>query len=290
MAMVDVYEGLPFTEMVVNSSSTVQANALLRLGVFVPVKRNYKANELAASSAHVIDASEEFRTLKFVEKEGYRNVTVTGLRLNFDTDFKVWCGIIQAFYESGYQSEVSVKFTDFAKLCGFPTKRIDKALRARLDDSFLRLRNQAIQFRESSHDKGKSYTGGLISSIAYDTEEDIVTLVPDPKLWELYKIDHQVLLQLKALSKLPRQEVAQCLYVYLSALPERPYPISFTRLRERMQLTSSKVAEQNRSISSAINKLISIGYLQGSVVKKGSDRYLLVEKRCPKLSLRGLPK
>lgn len=291
MVVEKVEDGSLLTELDVNSKSTVQANALLRLGVFVPVKRSKRIVDGSGESmgampvGHCFDASDEFRTLQIVRREGYQKILITGLKLNFDTDFKVWCGIVLAFNQEGYRRDgVRLPFKEFAKMCGFPSKRMDAALRERVSESLVRIRNQTIRFEQATK-SSKDYIGGLLSAAEFDVDADYIELFPDPKLWELYQIDHQVLVQLKAMSKLPRQEAAQCLYVFLCALPVSPHPISFSRLRERMQLTSSKVAEQNRTITAAIKKLVDIGYLQCDVVKKGSERFLIVEKRCPKLSL-----
>nr|AKN37124.1 Phage protein [Vibrio genomosp. F6]AKN37754.1 hypothetical protein [Vibrio tasmaniensis]AKN39627.1 hypothetical protein [Vibrio tasmaniensis] len=290
--MEKIESGTQLTVLDVNSKSTVQANALLRLGVFVPVKRSKRIVDSSGESikaihaGHSFDASDEFRTLQIVKREGYQKIQITGLKLNFDTDFKVWCGIVQVFNKEGYRRDgVSLPFKEFAKMCGFSSKRMDSALRDRISESLVRIRNQTIRFDQATK-SNKDYIGGLLSAAEFDVDADYIELFPDPKLWELYQIDHQVLVQLKAMNKLPRQEAAQCLYVFLCALPTVPHPISFTRLRERMQLTSSKIAEQNRTITTAIKKLVSIGYLQCDVVKKGNERFLIVVRRCPKLSLR----
>lgn len=291
MIISKIESGTLLTDLDINSKSTIQANALLRLGVFVPIKRTKRITDVSGMSisaqpaSHLFDATDEFRTLQFVKKEGYQRILITGLKLNFETDFKVWCGIVKAFNDKGFNpTGISLKFTEFAKMCGFKSKRLDTVLRDRIASSLVRLRTQTIRFEQATK-SSKDYIGGLLSAAELDLEEDTIHLFPDVKLWELYQIDHQVLVQFKAMDSLPRQEAAQCLYVFLCALPSQPHPISFTRLRERMQLTSTKTAEQNRTITAAIKKLEKIGYLQCDVVKKGSERYLIVEQRCPKLTL-----
>jgi hypothetical protein len=274
----------------INSSSTVQPLALLRVGVFIPMR---KANRVLLPDGGTkapdrpifrVDASSEFRQLNFARKEGFENVSITGASLNFETDFKVWCGIVRALNQYGYSTAtIQLKFTEFAKLCGFTSKRLDKKLRARIDDSLIRLRGQTIAFSKPQRDK--SYIGGLISSASYDYNLDIIELTADPKLWDLYTIDHQILLKLNVLSKLKRMETAQCLYAYFSSLPKDPAPLSFKRLRDRLGLTAGKVKEQNRTISKAINRLMDIGFLQGAVVEKDGERYLMIERRSQKLEI-----
>lgn len=273
-----------------NSSSSVQANILLRLGIFTPVRRGGKDTP-SKSSIHKVDLSDELRTLEISRKEGYERVSITGAKLNFDTDFKVWCGIVMALHSMKRENDfIELKFSAFSRYCGFSSKRLDAELRRRIEDSLVRLRTQTISFSKStkSTDKSSGYVGGLINNAEYDTESDYIRISPDRKLWDLYAIDHQVLLKLKAMKLLARQEAAQCLYVFLCALPENPHPISFERIRERMQLTSS-IAEQNRTITTSIKKLQEIGYLDGKIETKGGQRYLLVFKRCPKLSIARLP-
>ena len=273
-----------------NSSSSVQANILLRLGIFTPVRRGGKSVSTSIPH-HSIDLTSEFRSLQITRQEGYEKVSITGAKLNFDTDFKVWCGIVMTLHSKQLSRDsVELKFTEFARYCGFSSKRIDSDLRNRIHESLIRIRTQTISFTKTSKQNdgrssdGRGYVGGLINHAEYDTEIDRITISPDKKLWDLYEIDHQVLLKLKAMKLLSRQEAAQCLYVFLCALPENPHPVSFERLRSRMQL-SSCVREQNRTITIAIKKLMSIGYLDGEIVTRVGKRYLLVFKRCPKLTI-----
>ena len=135
MVVEKIEGGTLLTELDVNSKSTVQANALLRLGVFVPVKRSKRIVDgsgesiKAVPSGHCFDASDEFRTLQIVKREGYQKIQITGLKLNFDTDFKVWCGIVQVFNQEGYRRDgVKLPFKEFAKMCGFPSKGFVDAL------------------------------------------------------------------------------------------------------------------------------------------------------------------
>ena len=268
-----------------NSSSTVQALAMLRIGVFVPIRRNTPKNKAGDLGRPVFrtDISDEFRKLEFARAEGFENVAIQGPALNFETDFKVWCGVIRAFNTYGYQNSViKFSFAEFAKSCGFTSKQLDERLRTRIHDALVRIRGQVIEFTKPQ--VSKSYIGGLLSTGSFDAENDTIELVADPKLWELYSIDHHVLLKLNVLSKLNRNETAQCLYAYFSALPKDPFPISFKRLRERLCLTSS-VKEQNRTIKKALDKLRDIGFLRGDIVKKDNESYLILDALSQRLSL-----
>ena len=81
-----------------------------------------------------------------------------------------------------------------------------------------------------------------------DGEEDVVELMADETLWDLYRLDHQVLVSLQILKMLPRAEVAQTLYLFFSSLPNNPVPVSFERLREQVRLeTSDKRGQPQRS-------------------------------------------
>ena len=270
----------------VNSLTTAQAVSVLRLGLFTPSARNKGTGSTAARG---IDVSEDFRSLEISKREGFTDIKIVGIRLNIETDFKVWCGIIRAFNLHGFNEKgITFKFSEFAKLCGFKSKQLDQKLRERIENSLIRLRSQTIKF--STPKIEKSHVGGLISNASFDTKTDRIHIVPDASLWELYKIDHLIILKLEAMNKLQRMEAAQCLYMYISALPQEPYPISFKRLRERMLLTSPLIKEQNRTITNAIKKLISIGYMNAQIVSKDNavgekEKYLLIGERSPKLLL-----
>ena len=74
----------------VNSSSTVQALAMLRIGVFIPIRRNLPKNNKGELTrpAFRTDISDEFRKLEFARTEGFEKVAIQGPALNFETDFK----------------------------------------------------------------------------------------------------------------------------------------------------------------------------------------------------------
>lgn len=271
------------TDLSINSRSTVQPNSLLRLGVFTPIANHKRKSTDGKIPSRALDLTEDLRELSIAKREGYEQVKIVGARLNFDTDFRVWCGIVWAVHSYGkHNGVIELPFSEFAHMCGFKAKRVDSYLRTRIDESLTRLMTQVLSFY-SEH--GGVYKGGLISNAQFCTEIDMIRLTADPQLWELYCVDRQVLLQLKAIEKLPRNEVAQCLYAYINALPTKPHPLSFKRIRERLQLSATTTKEQNRSIRAAIKKLIDIGYLQGSIVKKGKESYLMIESRSPALEL-----
>jgi hypothetical protein len=118
----------------------------------------------------------------------------------------------------------------------------------------------------------------------YDGEEDVVELMADETLWDLYRLDHQVLVSLQILKMLPRAEVAQTLYLFFSSLPNNPVPVSFERLRERVRLETSD-KEANRKIKQGIMKLQAIGYLSGSFLTKNRQQYYIVHGRVKQLAV-----
>ena len=269
----NLYSGKLLT---ISSTTSVQPNVLLRTGVFKPVGRRTNPNDVKAQ-----DLSNDLVSLDICQKEGYDLVTVRGQRLNIETDFKVWCGIVLVFSKYGYSSNtVRLTFSEFAKFCGYPSRRFDKNLRKQIGDSLGRIQSQSLTFRRNNTEKAV-HTGMLLRAM-YDGEADIVELMADETLWDLYRLDYQVLVSLRVLEKLPRAEVAQCLYLYFTSLPENPHPVSFERLRERLRLETSK-KEANRKIKTGIQKLESIGYLSGSFAVMNGKQYYLINQRYKKL-------
>lgn len=230
-----------------------------------------------------MDVSSELSGLEIASAEGYSSIKIMGPRLSVAIDFKVWCGVIWALNKCGYNSErIRLPFTEFAKMCGYDAKRLDQKLRITIRDSLTRLRSNTIQFSSKAVDK--TLITGLALSAEFDSTTDTVEILADKRLWDLYLIDHQIILSLRLMKKLPKQPSAQCLYMFLQALPADTGPISYTRLRSRLQLTSSK-KEANRTITKAINQLIEVGYLRGYTLTKNRETFLFIEKRCPKLTL-----
>ncbi|HAU6297927.1 TPA: protein RepA [Citrobacter freundii] len=263
-------------QLTVNSSSTVQPVALMRLGVFVP-----KPSKSAGDNP-VIDASAIFSQLEISRAEGFDNIKIGGPRLDMDSDFKTWLGVVYAFSKyGGGTNKITLKFSEFAKACGFPAKRIDKRLRISIHESLGKLRNKSISFTRGEDVMG-SYQTGLLKTGGFDAASDQVTLEADERLWELFRLDYRVLLQQHAIKALPKKEAAQAIYTFIESLPAKPAPLSFARLRERLSL-SSTVSEQNRTIKKAIEQLKNIGYLECDIVKKERENYLLIHKRTPKL-------
>lgn len=259
-----------------SKDASVQPNVLLRTAVFSPVGRRGKV-----SSFEIKDLSHELRNLEVCKKEGYDVVTIKGAKLNVETDFRVWCGVILSFSIYGLSgSKIELKFSEFARNCGYDSKRFDSKLRRQIADSLERLQSQQLSFKRSEGVKGVST--GLLYRAEYDDDRDFVELIADESLWDLYRLDRQVLVSLKILSKLPRSEVAQCLYLYFLSLPSNPHPVSFSRIRDRLQLLSDK-KEINRRIRLAIEKLESIRFLEGSFAKKNGETYYLIDKRNKKV-------
>lgn len=263
--------------LTINTLNTVQPVAFMRLGMFVP-KPSRNSNY-----SPPIDASELSSSFEFARSEGFTEISISGERLDMDTDFKVWVGIVKAFSTYGINSNrIKMKFSEFAKDCGFPSKKLDRKLRSQIDASLLRIRGKSISFKRGKESKAAYHTG-LLKVAYFDVDKDIVELEADERLWELYYYDYRVVLHLHAIKALPRQEVAQALYTFIASLPANPAPISFDRLRERLALVS-EIKEQNRIIKKAIEKLITIRYLDASIVKQNNQNFLLIHKRTPKLT------
>jgi hypothetical protein len=258
-------------ELTVNSARTVQPVALMRMGVFVPKPARKKA------VANEIDASELLANLEIASTEGYTQISILGPRLDMEMDFKTWAGIIQAFHNYGRKSnEITLPFTEFAKYCGFPTKRLDKPLRKKLHLSMSKIRAKTLSF--ANQEQTKHYTTGLIKTARVNMEEDVVELEADDRIWDLYRDDYRVLLRMKAFGKLTRQELAQTLYTFFESLPVQPWPVSFARLRERVCLVS-EIKGQNRAIRNGLEKLKEIGYLNYSIIEKNREAFVVIHSR-----------
>lgn len=263
--------------LTVNPLNTVQPVAFMRLGLFVP-KPSRKSNY-----SPPIDANEFCSQFEFARSEGFTEISISGERLDMDTDFKVWLGIVSSFSKYGISSNrIKLKFTDFAKSCGFPSKKLDKKLRSQIDSSLLRIRSKSISFKRGKESKAAYHTG-LIKLAYFDADKDIIELEADERLWELYYYDYRVVLHLKAIKELARQEVAQSIYTFIASLPANPAPISFERFRTRLALVS-EVKEQNRVIKKAIARLIEINYLDGDIIRKDNENHLIIHRRSPKLT------
>ena len=261
----------------VNSTSTVQPVALMRLGLFVPTLKS--TGKSKANRKNVPDATEELVQLSIAKSEGYTDVKITGSRLDMDTDFKVWLGIIRSMSEYGVKSDtLELSFVEFVKMCGFDSRRSNKKMRDRISNSLFKLASVTLKFQSET----KGWTTHLVQSAYYDINEDIVEIKAEPKLFELYHMDRRVLLRLKAIDALQRKESAQALYTYIESLPQNPAPISMKRMRDRLNLTSN-VYTQNHTVRKAMEQLRDIGYLDYTEFKRGRATYFSVHYRNPKL-------
>lgn len=263
-------------DLFISETQTVQPNLLLRTPLFSPAVKN-------KGSSHEVDYTDAFRELSIFKKEGYDSVSIEGKPLNIATDFKVWCGIAFAFAKYGFDTnEVELSFVEFVKLCGFNSRNCNSVMRSRIESSLDRLQSQQIKFKKKGATKGM--VTSLVLKASFDSETDRVKLLGDSELWEVYRVDHQILVSLMVLSKLPRSESAQGIYLFLVGLPENPIPVTLQRLRERLALNMS-VKESNRSIKAAISKLESIGYLCGEWVRFNGDAAYRISKRDKQLKV-----
>ncbi|SUF22613.1 DNA replication protein [Salmonella enterica] len=261
----------------VNSASTVQPVALMRLGLFVPTLKSTSRSK--TNRKNITDATEELVQLSIARSEGYNDVKITGSRLDMDTDFKVWLGIIRSMSEYGVKKDtLELSFVEFVKMCGFDSRRSNKKMRDRISNSLFKLASVTLKFQSET----KGWTTHLVQSAFYDINEDIVEIKAEPKLFELYHMDRRVLLRLKAIDALQRKESAQALYTYIESLPQDPAPISMKRMRDRLNLTSN-VYTQNHTVRKAMEQLRDIGYLDYTEFKRGRSTYFSVHYRNPKL-------
>ena len=265
-------------ELTPNSNKTVQPVALLRLSVFTPVSPKEKGKR-----DFLIDASEELSSLEVARQEGYTNIKIQGAKLGMSTDFKTWIGIISAFSKYGYTSEkITLPFSEFARMCGLRPTDINGRARNRLSEALFNLSSVTLSFR--SQDGKRSLVTHLVQRAQLDMDTNMVEIVGDPSLWELYRYDHKVLLGLKVLSALSRKESAQSLYVYFESMPAGTLYVSMKRLRERLAM-ESQFKDQNATIRRAMKDLKNIGYLDYNEAKKGREIMFIVHSRSPRLTL-----
>ncbi|HGX3708909.1 TPA: RepB family plasmid replication initiator protein [Escherichia coli] len=277
------YTGEELT-LISTTESSVQVVPLMRLGVFVPTLKSTDKSKLTVTS---VDASKDLRSLSLYQAEGFEKVLITGPRLDMDTDFKVWVGIISVLTDGCYPTtkngNIIVPFSEFAKRCGYPRARMKKELREKLKGSIKKIMSTVVEF---SRDSGKptevTKMVQLMGESTIDIKNDLAVLTPSMSLKDLYASEYKVLLKLKALKSLARKESAQALYLYLEGLPANPVPVKIERLRERLNLTSS-IPLQNSTIRKAMKQLEDIGYLQYQELKKGREIAFEIIKRNPKL-------
>lgn len=261
----------------INSSSTVQPVPLMRLGLFVPTLKSTSKSK--TNRKNITDATEELVQLSIAKSEGYNDVKITGSRLDMDTDFKVWLGIVRSMAEHGVQgSALKLTFVEFVKMCGFDSRRSNQKMRDRISNSLFKLASVTLKFQNDT----KGWVTHLVKSASYDVVENVVEIEAEPKLFELYDMDRRVLLRLKAIDALPRKESAQALYTFIESLPQNHAPISMKRLRDRLNLTSN-VYTQNHTVRKAMEELKNIGYLEYTETKRGNSTFFVVHYRNPKL-------
>ncbi|HCS8181743.1 TPA: RepB family plasmid replication initiator protein [Klebsiella variicola subsp. variicola] len=278
-------------DLVPNSNNTVQPIALMRLGLFVPTLKGTKNS--SRNKSNMIDASRELVQLEVARSEGYSNIKITGPRLDMDHDFKTWVGVVRSLAEYGEPTgRVELSITKFAKFCGYPSSQIRKTLRDRLTNSLLKIMRTTLSFQRTHEEKNVDDTNKisllmvhLINSVDYNEKKDSIVFYAEPKLSELYRFDHKVLLQLKVINKLPRKETAQALYTFIESLPPKPAPVSLARLRARLNLSTRNVSSQNQTIRNGLKSLQELGYLEYSEVKRGRSVYIQIHSRNPKLKV-----
>jgi len=261
------------------ANATVQPVALMRLGLFVPNTDHAKSKSSVSTVKSTVDAFEDLYHLEVVKREGYKDISIRSERLDMATDFRVWLGIIRSIYDNGsFAGKLKMPFTKFLQNCGFDSKRSNKDMKKRIDESLMRLRGVTIQFRNETG----SLTTGLVNSAHYSMTKNEVEIEGDPRLTDLYQMDYKVYLRLKAIDHLPRKESAQALYTFIESLPKNPAPVSMKRLRERLRL-KSRIAYQNHIVRKALAELKEINYLEYSEFKRGRSVYFNITKRNPSL-------
>ncbi|EHG2928438.1 RepB family plasmid replication initiator protein [Salmonella enterica subsp. enterica serovar Typhimurium] len=278
-------------DLVPNNNNTVQPIALMRLGLFVPTLKGTKHSK--RNRPNEIDASKELVQLEVARSEGYSDIKITGPRLDMDHDFKTWVGVVRSLAEYGEASgRVELSITKFAKFCGYPSSQIRKTLRDRLTNSLLKIMRTTLSFQRTYEEKNVDGSNKisllmvhLVNSVDYNEQKDTVVFYAEPKLAELYRFDHKVLLQLKVINKLPRKETAQALYTFIESLPAKPAPVSLARLRARLNLSSRNVSSQNQTIRNGLKSLKELGYLDYSEIKRGRSIYIQIHSRNPKLKV-----
>lgn len=272
------------------SETSVQVIPLMRLGVFVPTLKSTNKASLANKKGiakNTVDASADLRHLTVVRSEGFDNVTISGPRLDMDTDFKIWVGIISVLTDNAMtvdgKGQISLSFSDFAKRCGYPRARMKAELREKIKGSLKKIMSTIVEFsKDKGTDTEKTKLVQLMGESTIDIANDIAILTPSASLKELYASEYRVLLKMKALKKLSRKESAQALYLFFEGLPTNPVPVKIDRLRQRLNL-NSRPALQNATIRKALEQLSEIGYLEYQELKSGRDIAFHIIKRNPTL-------
>ena len=267
---------------------TVQASIILKTPIFVPVGR------VSTRGAHRIsERSDDLRFLKICKKYGYDEVIISGQKLSLEVDFKVWAGCLLAMQKFSSKSNfIAIKFTTFVELCGYDKSRINKDFRNMIDASLARIKGINMSFRKQRHtdsDTLEAHYTSLLKTATVSEKAEMVTLEIDPELWDLYQIDHEILVSMQNLELIKRAETAQCLYLYLTALPSRPHPISMAALRERCEL-SGTIKNQNKRIKAAFKTLEDAGLVKGEFRGIGDNCKLYLDDIVRKAKIAVLPR
>lgn len=184
-------------KLTVTKNSSVQPVSLLRLGVFTPSCRT--------EATVTLNVTEALSSLEIAKQEGYTDIKITGPMLNYFQDFRCWTAIVHSFSVSPDAlkgNRIKMPFSEFAKLCGYPSKRYSTKLRNEIADSLTKIRSKSIRF-EKNPGITKFKVAGLLKEAEFDGESDYIILEADERLWDLYRSDHLTLLRKKPWSYLP---------------------------------------------------------------------------------------
>ncbi|EEG5674636.1 replication initiation protein [Salmonella enterica] len=247
-----------------SSTKSIQPLSLLRLSVFTPVQAVEKGKVQGSDPRTPIDAINDFRQLEIVEREGYTSAVITGPKLDLDTDFKVWVGVVSAFtHFPSVNGVITMSFAELARFCDIDSRQVNKRLKERLSRSVSKLSSTSIRFTKQTPEGDAIATTHLIGSSIADPETNTVKLAFDNLLSDFYKLDIKRILKLKVLNSLKRNEVAKAIYTFLEGLPNKPGEIqivSASRLMVRLDLKSEQ-KKQIFIIRKALKTLTEIGYL-----------------------------
>lgn len=187
------------------------------------------------------DVTDNIRQLSLALSEGYENMRITCASLDIDNGFKVWCGIIHTFSLLNSLGELlRLPFVEFVKLCGISTSGSFARVRKRIEVSLGSIATNTISFTSSS---GGYNVTHLVQFAKYNPRLDVITLQPDPCIFDFYCFDRKVLLPLKAINALSRKESSQVLYSFIESLHPDPAPASIGHLCSRINVTSRKIMQ-----------------------------------------------
>nr|WP_276208982.1 hypothetical protein [Salmonella enterica] len=81
-----------------------------------------------------------------VEREGYTSAVITGPKLDLDTDFKVWVGVVSAFtHFPSVNGVITMSFAELARFCDIDSRQVNKRLKERLSRSISKLSSTSIR-------------------------------------------------------------------------------------------------------------------------------------------------